>query len=159
MYHFASTNYHFDQNRTYNYQFYIFCPIPSVRPVMCDGQRVTCRLAHFYYEIAHRYSWLKMEIPFLKNQLILKITSYWFYAYTLIFLVWNTSNAPEFLFHSTLICAAHFALFGFTPYFTLNTQNPRTTFNPHAIFEHQNRPTTTTNLLQITLFVGRFLEL
>jgi hypothetical protein len=65
-------------------------------------------------------------------------------------------KCPWILFHSTLICAAHFTIFGFKPHFTLNTENPRTTFNPHAIFEHQNQPITTTNLLQVTLFVGDF---
>jgi hypothetical protein len=35
-------NWHLDQNRVSNYQLYIFCPLPSVRPVMLDGQRVTC---------------------------------------------------------------------------------------------------------------------
>jgi hypothetical protein len=72
------------------------------------------------------------------------------------FLAWNTSNTPEFLFHSTLICATHFPLFGFTSHFILNTQNPKTTFNPHVIFEHQSRPITTTDQLQVTLFVGDF---
>jgi hypothetical protein len=46
--HFAPTNYPFDQNRASNYQFDTVCPLPSVRPVMSDGQLLTCMSSAVY---------------------------------------------------------------------------------------------------------------
>jgi hypothetical protein len=38
----SHTNYQLDQNRALNYHSYILCPLPSVRAVKIDGQRVMC---------------------------------------------------------------------------------------------------------------------
>jgi hypothetical protein len=38
------TNYQLDQNRAFNYHSYILCPLPSVKVVKIDGQRVMCDL-------------------------------------------------------------------------------------------------------------------
>jgi hypothetical protein len=48
---YTPMNWHIDQNRASNCQLYIFCPLPSFRPVMLDGQRVTCRFSFFFFPL------------------------------------------------------------------------------------------------------------
>jgi hypothetical protein len=93
------TNYQLDQNRASNYQSYTFSPLPSVRGVILDGQRVMCAsraVLQVFFPLLPSLSMTKLDTANTHSSQ----PFFFFYLFVFLFpvpLTWNETSPTFFL--------------------------------------------------------------